>query len=499
MASPKAALRAPSSKVPSFTSFDWETYVNANPDLQAAGINTAEAAYNHYINHGYAENRPGAPGDGAFELDEALEQLANARADLEAFYDEARSNDALVDNQGITETSTDAQVEAAIAAEYTYSSNDLETSTGLSNFETRSSAAQNAAITDTRDALVKVINDLNKDISDVPGLAAAIKRYNAAVKAEADADDALDDVGDRAAADLAAFDVLNGAAGFTADDGAGAVDLSASPSDIVNVLEITDGTTTVIEMNAAGTKFVLSTGITEASYPGVTTLLNALNANLQAFKAWEQADADLNDPTTGADAYLTTFDAAVFADTELGGYGTADAVALAVLNAQDDLQGFDKEVARFRVAEELANELENLHDALTDAAEVFEDLGYEAPVFVDGAEVATADADVFVFDGDSGSIAGFDSDDILYFSKDYNYKLLSGSDDLNGNADFGDVAQLDIFVKQVGANTVIYVEKNSYDGQADGPWNGETITLVGVDASSLTFENGYLRLADAVA
>jgi hypothetical protein len=41
--------------------FNWIEYVNANPDLDAAGIDTAEEAKRHYAMSGYKENRPNAP------------------------------------------------------------------------------------------------------------------------------------------------------------------------------------------------------------------------------------------------------------------------------------------------------------------------------------------------------------------------------------------------------------------------------------------------------
>jgi len=46
------------SKVP--VNFDWESYVQANPDLRAAGIDTAIEAQRHYAMYGQAEGRAGA-------------------------------------------------------------------------------------------------------------------------------------------------------------------------------------------------------------------------------------------------------------------------------------------------------------------------------------------------------------------------------------------------------------------------------------------------------
>jgi Ca2+-binding RTX toxin-like protein len=53
--------RAPSASFPARDAFDWQTYVNANPDLGEAGIDTAEEAYVHFVMHGQFEGRPGTP------------------------------------------------------------------------------------------------------------------------------------------------------------------------------------------------------------------------------------------------------------------------------------------------------------------------------------------------------------------------------------------------------------------------------------------------------
>jgi len=56
--------------------FDWNAYVQANPDLQQAGIDTPVEAMRHYSQYGYQENRPGnfvaaAQGAGAPTADAA--------------------------------------------------------------------------------------------------------------------------------------------------------------------------------------------------------------------------------------------------------------------------------------------------------------------------------------------------------------------------------------------------------------------------------------------
>lgn len=51
--------RAPSAEFVSFDAFDWRAYVNANPDLTVAGIDTATEAYAHFVRYGEFESRAG--------------------------------------------------------------------------------------------------------------------------------------------------------------------------------------------------------------------------------------------------------------------------------------------------------------------------------------------------------------------------------------------------------------------------------------------------------
>lgn len=53
--------RAPSDSFIQPNNFDWKTYLNENPDLGVAGIDTAEEAYGHYVVFGQFEDRSGVP------------------------------------------------------------------------------------------------------------------------------------------------------------------------------------------------------------------------------------------------------------------------------------------------------------------------------------------------------------------------------------------------------------------------------------------------------
>ena len=62
--------------------FNWIEYLNANPDLDAAGIDTAEEANRHYAIFGYKENRPNAPQ----ALETRTDRYQTLRTELENQY-----------------------------------------------------------------------------------------------------------------------------------------------------------------------------------------------------------------------------------------------------------------------------------------------------------------------------------------------------------------------------------------------------------------------------
>uniref|UniRef100_UPI0024916268 hypothetical protein n=1 Tax=Pseudorhizobium flavum TaxID=1335061 RepID=UPI0024916268 len=126
-------------------------------------------------------------------------------------------------------------------------------------------------------------------------------------------------------------------------------------------------------------------------------------------------------------------------------------------------------------------------------------LGFEVYGTVSGAAAATVDADLFFYEeGASGSITGIQSEDVLYFGEGFSVTTVADDADLDGNADFGSVSALDIFLQQRGSDTYIYVEDDTFDGQQNGAWTGDTIVLVGVDASNVSIDaNGVLRVNDA--
>jgi len=492
----QAEGRAPNGTFPALAEFDWQTYLNSNPDLGIEGITTKEAAYDHYITFGYAENRPGAPDNSEFKLQKALDALTDAKNAVADFIDDARSNELLIKNQGVDENTVADDVRDAIQDELDAASSDLETATNLSDFSTRSEALQKEAIAEKTAALTSDINDLNKKIAKIDGLAAAIKAFHAAEEAKEGADTALTSANTDSKAALAAFNVRTGATYILANEDGDPIDWTAES--ILDVVEVADGGAPVIVYNDADKRFELATGVTETAKPGVSALLDALNANLAAkTKAVAATDA-LSD----AAADLAEFDAEL-AGTDLASFANAEAVADQVVTLANALDTFNEAVARFENAKSLAESLGALDDAIADATDALEALGYNTPVTINTDLAGSDEGDIFIYEDQDTDFSfqiedfGASGDDMIVFGKEFKLvKLDEGADITKGK--FGNVAELEIFYQETAAGTMLYIEDDSYDASAAG-FAGNKIELVGVDASSITFENGILRVVTDVA
>src|SRR5690606_5297344 len=101
------------------------------------GINTAAAAYDHYITYGWNESRPGAPDSAEFQLKTAL---ANLQAAEQAVADFAEEN---------------GDVAGALTALETELANHIDTNGSDAQLEARIALA-NAGISDIQDEIAEV-------------------------------------------------------------------------------------------------------------------------------------------------------------------------------------------------------------------------------------------------------------------------------------------------------------------------------------------------------
>jgi len=470
--------RAPSSKVPGFNEFDWETYVNANSDLQTAGINTAEAAYNHYINHGYAENRPGSPDSGEVKLEKALADLV-AASDAAASALEAA---ALLHNSNETVPLTGAPLDTFVAG---YDADDVavelaQAQVDVANAESALAIARAA----TSDAALAQAHATA--LANVQANAIALGLYNDREAARADlaADVAAN------GSDLEVLVALRDAL-LSAIEG-GLLTTTALHGGGDTVADLLDDLNAEIASPTAATSAALIDQI--AGYDSLSALDDTAAEDIA--KVADERDA-LNDAVTAADV--------AFNGDPLGGaLVTAEGNLETRQNEIDAVADAQAYLAQYQAA---ADAVESTGAALEAAKEALEDLGYNEPVdLAAGLNTATDGGDILIYEDPAtgtlnSTVTGFgaDGEDLIFFGDGFTtVNLAAGEKFADGGK--GNAGALEIFIQQVGANTVLYVEDDTFDGSVPAAlFGGNTITLVGVDASSLVYENGYIRIADAVA
>lgn len=155
-------------------------------------------------------------------------------------------------------------------------------------------------------------------------------------------------------------------------------------------------------------------------------------------------------------------------------------------------------------------ELEALQDLVADyndaveearaATETVEQLGYETPDVLENGSVefGTSDSDIFVFTGEGNStVSGFGDGDILYFGNEYTVVEVDSDVDF-GVDGAGEADVLEVFVQQIGGNTVLTFEENAFSGsERDTTFDGHTVTLIAVNSDSLTVDTtGYISIEE---
>lgn len=140
-------------------------------------------------------------------------------------------------------------------------------------------------------------------------------------------------------------------------------------------------------------------------------------------------------------------------------------------------------------------------DAVDAATDAFEALGYEAPVAANGAVLATAESDIFTYSDPATGVLtstitnfGAAGTDLLAIGEGFTAVNLEAGVDIT-TTNQGAAGALEVFIQQQGGNAVLYIEDDNFDGSlSTGVWGGNTITLVGVDASTLSLEDGIIRV-----
>ena len=235
----------------------------------------------------------------------------------------------------------------------------------------------------------------------------------------------------------------------------------------------------LVRVTTSGT-VVLATGVTEAKYPGVTALVTAINANTDA-----QVDAE-----TAAEALATVQDEfAALTPTQQGLANDVEAATVAADNADEAITDLADLVADYEEAVALETEYDALAGAVTAASANFTSNGYVAPKFLDVATAAaTSGSDLFLL-GEETEVT------ISSFGRSGNDTIFVGSDFVlnTGDLEDGNNAALEVFFVQNGTRAEVHVENAVYGSESGSV---TVITLVGVDATDLQFNNGVITLVD---
>lgn len=252
----------------------------------------------------------------------------------------------------------------------------------------------------------------------------------------------------------------------------------------------------------------------------VATLAGLVEDYRDAFEAYDEDDSEDN-----AEALEDAYAALAASDVRFDAYADADAIEAAeaaieadiaaetterydelvaaeasnplvtnlenraaeLADAEDAVAAREELIEAVEDAQALVADLEALEDDVAAAQDAIEDLGYEAPVTLDGgSESGTNGNDVFIFAGDDGEIEEFgeDGDDILFVGE--GYTLVALDDEEVGDDEVGAFDELEIFIQQDGDDTILYIENTTFAGnEADGSWSGNTIVLEDVDAESV--------------
>lgn len=199
---------------------------------------------------------------------------------------------------------------------------------------------------------------------------------------------------------------------------------------------------------------------------------------------------------------VNAFEAALIAGAPAYTFTTADKTA-AQVSKQNDVADVELAIAALAEAEAdlaaakaVAADLASYDDAIEAAEQVFTDLEFETPVAVAGTVVGTAENDLFLVSETTGTIVNFNaqgSDSIFVGDKFADLKVLTSTEVITGRV--GDASVFEIFAKQNGSNVDLWVEQQSFAGNATGEVDLVKISLAGINVNDLVLSDGFLTIA----
>lgn len=365
--------------------------------------------------------------------------------------------------------------------------NNLNTTSGLA------SATLNTAkgvLADKQASLVTANQNLTAAQAKVDG----ITDLNKALNAQAAEDEASD------AADEAAAVALTAIAAATA--AADVVESGAlyDPSVLSGALVTVDDAGTDVAIITISSEGVIAIAADYKTEPGIQAVLDAAKAAYAAEVAKTSADAVY---AAAQAANTSTLKGIVLANT-------ADVTALtnaktAVSDLNEEISDLTDAIAAVEALAVLTAERTELTTAAAAAAEAVEELGYNVVDYAAGTLTLTgSENDVVVVATNDGTVDasiaanGFENGDLLFIGT--GYKFGGATSDTVTTQDAllagGNTSALEVFFQQSGSDTIVHIETKAFANGAADPANDlVSITLTGVTAADLVFENGFVSFA----
>jgi len=413
---------------------------------------------------------------------------AASRADL------TLSNDATDDAYDAALEAVNSAVDAANGTTTVwYNLNEAQRDAALAKAKVSLSAAETNAKTDADLAYAAMSAALKTAVTKYE---AAQTAQQSAAKVEAKAD-----------ADLAAA-----VAKYNVDVGSAAITFDPTTTDSTAAGAVT-AFGSLITIDPAKYTASLAAGVTETSKPGVTAVLNALQADLTAEKALATANTNL----TTATAALDVADGASDGTTDDGSafvLATDAPTYAAYVNLKDALTGIQNDIKELNAAatsldaiEVQVAALKELDDAVTDAVSAIGAAGYDLNN-ADGRLDLNGDGD-YTDVGEFDFSAGSDADEAELYTATYSggpvtmakgdMVFVGGFAFNNGAAaTAGDNGVLEFFVEEgVGANAgnlVVTFEESVFGSNAATPEVNE-IVLTGLSMDDVVIGSNFITLA----
>jgi len=238
-----------------------------------------------------------------------------------------------------------------------------------------------------------------------------------------------------------------------------------------------------------------------AAAPSADEIAAQLNGlKLLSVAAAEKAAATTATPADVEAAAVAAENVADFREAvELFNDTNATPLATAVTTAEDMVEGLQEDydaleeaVDYLNTATALSTELKALNDAIDVAKADFVTAKFAEPKTVGASSnFGTSGNDIFVVNKNLATANitsfGLQGDDVLYVGSGYALNT--------GALSTGNNSALEVFFTQSGSSTIVTIEKVAFGSSTSAGADAKvTITLTGVDATDLTFENGIISL-----